>query len=118
MGLSRDEIRAVDDIKRVSVAVEEWDGDVPIRALSVRLRQVFVKLYDGVDDPEVPADVWLALNCACTDDGDRLFDDSDLDWLLDKASAALQLIGQKCLELNGLEEGAVEEAEKNSAAIL
>jgi len=113
MGLSRDQIKATDDIKRETVAVEDWDGDVFIQALSVRLRREFIRLYDGVDDPEVPADVWLTLNCACDEDGTRLFDDSDVEWLNDKSSRAVQLIGQRCLELNGLTEDAVEEAEKN-----
>jgi len=114
MGLSRDQIKATDDIKRESVAVEEWGGDVWVQALSVRDRQLFVKLYgEESGEPEMPADVWLILTCACDESGERLFGDDDADWLSGKASTAVQAVAYKCLELNGLTEGAVEEAEKN-----
>ena len=114
MGLSRDQIKAVDDIKREAVAVEEWDGDVWIKALSVRARQQFVKLY-GPDagEPAIPADVWLTMTCACDEDGARLFGEDDAEWLSDKSSRAVQQIGLACLSLNGLTEDAVGEAEKN-----
>ncbi len=116
MGLSRDQIRAVDDIKREAVTVEEWGGDVWVQALSVRARQQFVKLYgEDAGEPDVSADVWLTLTCACDEDGTRLFDgdDDDAEWLAGKSSRAVQQLGFACLKLNGLTEDAVGEAEKN-----
>lgn len=113
MALSRDAIKAADDIKRECVTVEVWGGDVFVRALSVRDRREFVKLYGEDGEAELEADVWLTVKCACDEDGARLFEDADAEWLVDKSSKAVQQLGLACLELNGLTEDGVDDAEKN-----
>lgn len=104
-------------LKRELVEVEEWGGEVFIRAMSVRDREEFVELYGGddedADNAPYPADVWLALKCVCDEDGNRLFGEDDASVLLDQPMSAVQRVGKACMKLNGLTRDAVEDAEKN-----
>ena len=121
--LSKAEICAVVDIRTQIVDVPEWGGSVAIRELTAAERDAFelsltVTAADGTRKVDV-SNMTARLSAACIvdpDTGDRLFSDAEVRELANKSGVALQRVFRAAQALNGMGAGAVEDAEKNSAA--
>lgn len=121
--LSRADIESANDIRTEIVAVPEWGGDVAVRQLTGAERDAFEASLvrttpDGKREPDLSS-MTAKLVAACLVDGvtgDRLFSDADVERLANKSATALRRVFEAAQKLNGMGAGAVEQAEKNSAA--
>lgn len=115
----RDKIRSARDIQTEVVDVPEWGVAVEVRSMSVRQRAVFVsasqdQTEEGVQRVEK---VYGGILVSCVFDpenGETVFDEDDLSWLMTEKSGAVidNLVG-RCLEVSGLKEKAIDEAGKS-----
>ena len=111
----RQKIRA-NKPKEERVKVPDW-GTVLIRGMTARARDEWDQWLSGrFKDDELDNDnirSALAIRCVYTTDGERLFEDSDEDWLGETDAEALSFIWPICTRISG-SSGDEEEEEKNS----
>src|SRR5579859_632078 len=108
--LTKTQILAADDLRRETVSVPEWGGEVLVRALSEAERQALLKDYD-----EEATDTRAKL-CALAivdESGAPLFTAADVEALSKKSAAALDAIFEAAKRLAGLAKGEIEAAKKN-----
>lgn len=121
MFLSRDDILKTDDLKRETVNVPEWDGDVIVRALNGRERddwEASIVQQRGKDMVRNLANVRakLVVRSVIDEDGNRIFEDRDANALGLKSAAALNRLFEVASRLSGLSDEDVEELAGNSDA--
>ena len=128
MSLTLDQIMAAPDRAVETVTVVEWGGDVRLRALSVldrawlerSLRSVLEKKGAPGEKPSIDEVELRKLHCevtyrsVCDDNGAQLF--QNLEQVEQRSHAAVELIFNAALRLNGFFAEAVDEAAKNSDA--
>jgi hypothetical protein len=119
--LSRDDILKTDDLKRETVNVPEWDGDVIVRALNGRERddwEASIVQQRGKDMVRNLANVRakLVVRSVIDEDGNRIFEDRDANALGLKSAAALNRLFEVASRLSGLSDEDVEELAGNSDA--
>lgn len=114
MALSRDQIRQAQDIKTETVEVPEWGGSVIVRGMTGTERDQFEQ--SNITGKGKNRDVNLRNYRAklvihsCVDEaGDRLFSETDADWLGKKSAAALSRIVDVASRLSGISDEDVEE---------
>lgn len=117
--LTREAILSADDLKRESVSVPEWGGDVVVQEMTAKARTAWSSaVYSKGDDGEVKADSdifssALLVACCVGEDGEPLFTASDIAALSKKSGKAVERVLTVALRLNGMSEAAREEAKKN-----
>lgn len=113
MSLTREQMKARRGVRpRVALEVPEL-GTVHIARFTAKDRDRFEQLVTGgkaggVNLENVRAK-FVAMVCV-NEDGTRMFEDSDADWIGDLDSDVVQSIVDKGFELNGIGKNAVEEA--------
>ena len=122
MSLSRDQILQADDIKKESVNIPQWGGEVWVKGLTGAERDAFeisiMEFREG-KKPKMVLENMRAKLCAmtvCDEKGNRIFKDDDVLALGKKSAKALSLIFDKAQELNGLSDEDVEKLSKNSVS--
>lgn len=112
--LSRDAILSADDLKKETVSVPEWGGEVVIATMSGQARdsweQSLIRNKEGNMD-NIRAR--LVAMSAVDEKGNRLFSDSDVDVLGKKSASALDRCVRVAQKLNKLTESELEELSKN-----
>lgn len=103
----------------VKVEIPELDNTVYLREMSVRERSEFnKKLFGGEEkDKTIPVQTWaLALVAAtvCDEHGTLLFNGADQEALWDASELKIGALAKQAAKINGLDQTAVESAEKNS----
>ena len=117
MALTRDEIKAKRGVRpRVAVEVPALGGTVYVAKLSARDREDFEFMVPGgkagsVNMRNIRAR-FLTLVCV-NEDGTRMFEESDADWLGDLDTDAVQAIVDAGFRLNGIGSDTLEDAVKN-----
>jgi len=118
MSLNRQNILEADDLKRRSVKVPEWGGDLYVREMTAMEAVVFdVWLYDNKDNKAEIAsnyNAMLVMLSACDEAGHRIFEDSDLDVLRSKNPKVIGKIARAVEKLNKLGQDDFEDDVKNS----
>ena len=114
----KDKIFAIDDIKKEVIEVETW-GNISIEVRSMTGLQRANLLNSAMDDQgntklEVLHSGTIIACCYDPETGDKIFDDSDAERLMEKGSAAINDLATKAMALSGLTPEAVKDAEKNS----
>ena len=116
MALSKNQILATNDIKKETVSVPEWGGEVIVKALSGSERDEYESsLFDGNKSKASMANVRAKL-CALSmvdDSGERMFTLKEAKELGNKSAAALDRVFKVAQDLSGLGAGAIEEAAEN-----
>lgn len=101
------------------VDVPEWGVTVGIRAMSARSRAHVMELSqnaDGLDAARVEA-MWSRTLVGCLVDpetGDPIFDEDDMEALMDKSAHVVERLWTACFERSGLTEAKANEAGKDS----
>jgi hypothetical protein len=119
--LDRESFRKIVDRPIVEVdmgAFSGWEGiTVLLRAMDGTRRRVFELHYADMPKGEKLPEFYremLLRECIVSPDGELVFtDDEALVEMAEKNSAALDLLYQRALKMNGLEVKSVEEAAKN-----
>lgn len=117
--LSKSAILGASDLKHEDVPVPAWGGTVRIRTMTGEERDEFRASIATGGDAGVPVGKFSAalLVATCVDEnGDRLFSAEDMAALHAKSGSSLDAPAAVAMRLNGLIDGAVEAAEKNSVS--
>lgn len=117
--LTADAILQADDLKRKTVNVPEWGGDVVVRELTGTERDSYeaqqtVRKGDRVEPNPIGFRARLVVRALVDENGNRLFKDTDAPKLSEKNGAVLDRLWDEIALLSGLVATAVEDAEKNS----
>lgn len=109
---ARYESRAL-KVERVPLPPEE--GEWYVKELSAPEDIAFNKAWDD-HEKNGQQTAWFVCCAACDADGNRVFDDADLPWLVQHVPGwVLRQVWRTGGKLNGLTKEATEELEKNSA---
>jgi hypothetical protein len=112
--LSRDQILKAMDLKVERVEVPEWDGAIHLRVMSVGER-------DAYENEWVKSKLTGMANfrtrflarTICDAQGNRLFEDKDVEILSKKSAAVMGRLWDESMSLNKLKNEDVEELAKN-----
>lgn len=106
-----------EDLKRETVPVPEWGGEVIVRTMTGAERDTFeseITGKKGVNRDNIRAK--LLARVLINEEGKRLFSDNDIADLGDKSGNVLDRLFGIAQNLNGIGAKDVEELEKNSGA--
>ncbi len=110
--LSREQILAADDLRRVKMEVPEWGGVVFVSTMTAADRGAFEAANEGASAQAIRE---RAVAATVTDaSGARLFTDDDVEALGAKSAKVLERLALAAFRLNGITDGDVEELVKNS----
>lgn len=117
--LTRDQILAADDLKRETLEVPEWGGEVIVRSLTGTERDAFedsvVKQRGNSRELNLRNARARLVSLSLIDEaGNKLFTDKDVDLLGRKSAAALDRVFAAAQRLSGLTEQDIDELAKNS----
>ena len=114
--LTGEDIRAVRDLPTEEVYVPEWDGTVLVRGLGGKAKDSYeesmLKEGGGLNYTNVRAR--LVVRCLVDEDGNRLFQDGDEEFLGTKSGVAIGRIFDVASRLSGLTKTDVETLVGNS----
>jgi hypothetical protein len=121
--LNKEQIKNAPDIETTDVAVPEWGGNVRVRGLTAKQRAAIVKRVTTFNNGNASVNVsqmqLLVVLVGCVDEsGNRLFSETDSDWLNDKGARPLFRVFQAIAKLSGMDGEAEEAAAKNSESTL
>ncbi len=112
--LTRADILAADDLKKIQVEVPEWGGSVYVRTMTGNDRDKFEDYCYSKTDKSVAGIMQLLLSMTLVDEfGVRLFNEDEIKVLGEKSAAPLSRLFEKARELNALNEKDVKDLEKN-----
>lgn len=112
--LSRDAILAADDLKKETVKVSEWGGEIIISTMTGEARDAWEQsLIKSKDNNMQNIRARLVAVSAMDENGNRLFSDSDVEALGRKSASALDRCVRVAQKLNKLTESELEELSKN-----
>lgn len=112
--LSREAILDVNDVRQERVSVPEWGGDVLLRSITSSEYDTYIQSTMSIEmagkrGTRAKADLQLTnakakLVCKCviSEDGIRLFKDSDVEVLANKSAGVLERLYDKILAISGL----------------
>ena len=117
--LTRDQILAAEDLKRETIDVPEWGGDVIVRSLTGAERDAFedsvVRQRGKTRELNLRNQGARLVSLSLIDEsGTRLFSDGDVEALGRKSAAALDRVFAAAQRLSGLTENDIDELAKNS----
>lgn len=117
--LTRDQILAADDLKRETIEVPEWGGEVIVRSLTGAERDAFedsvVKQRGKSRELNLRNARARLVSLSLIDEaGNKLFTDKDVDLLGRKSAAGLDRVFAAAQRLSGLTEQDLDELAKNS----
>lgn len=117
--LTRDQILSAADLKRETLDVPEWGGEVIVRSLTGAERDAFedsvVKQRGKTRELNLRnARARLVSLSLIDESGSRLFSDGDVEALGRKSAAALDRVFAAAQRLSGLTENDIDELAKNS----
>jgi len=120
----KQKIRAANDLAREILVVPEWDDvSIEVRSMSARQRAQFAAQIESAqrEDGVVQRieSLWRVVLLTCCfdpDSGEHVFEDDDIEWLMEeKSGVVIDRVANACLEVSGLREKAVDEAGKSSS---
>ncbi len=118
--LTKEEIFAVDDFPAAkTVPVPEWGGEVLIRAMSAGERDLYEqnlvagRLGDGDNTVVSNVRARLLAFVIVDEDGERLFDEADIETLGKKSVVAVDRVFAAAQKMNSLTHADVKALEKN-----
>lgn len=117
----RKRIMEVQDIRREPVEVPEWGLTLWVRGMTGRERDQYEEsLLEGRGNKARfrfrDARARMVVLCTTDEDGNRVFTDSDVEWLTNKSAAALDRLWGRIRELSGLSVKDEEELEGNPSS--
>lgn len=112
--LDRESILAVEDIVIELIPVPEWGGDVFVKGMTGRERDLFESgiVQISGDDSKIDMRDVRAKLCAksiCDESGKRLFSEADVKELSKKSAKALQRVFEVAQRLSGISDDDVKE---------
>jgi hypothetical protein len=113
MLLTKEQILAVDDLKKQLLEVPEWGGAVYIRVMNGLERDKFEEWASKSGATIEGIRARIASLCIVDVDGNRIFSDADADALCKKSGAALDRICSAIKKLNAVSDEDIKELAGN-----
>jgi hypothetical protein len=113
--LNREEILAKTDLKKETVTVEEWGGEVIVSSMSGTYRDAWeqsIRQKDASGNLVSPR-AKLVIFTVVDEQGNRIFKDDDIEAIGKISSEALEKICTVAMRLNGLGAEEISKAKKN-----
>lgn len=123
MSLTRDQILSNKSFRSKTIQIDEWGGEVRLKAISGAEREALEDaVYERIGDKlqvKKGASLLTALllRSMCDDDGNRLFQDGDIEFIRGIDSVTLNKLFKVAADVNGLSGEEEREIEKNSEAV-
>lgn len=112
--LSRADILAADDIKKIKISVPEWGGEVLVRTMTGDERDQFEDFCNAKGGKSIAGVMALLLSMTIADEsGHRLFSVDDVGALGKKSAAAISRLYMKSRKLNALTQKDIEDLAGN-----
>lgn len=118
MSLTREDVLGADDLKREPVDAPEWGGTVWVQELSAADAMEYdVWIFENKEDR---ASIMKGMNammvmlCACNEEGERLFSNTDLAEINSKAPEPVARIARAAFSINKMRDSDYEDEVKNS----
>lgn len=113
--LKREEILAKTDLKKETVTVAEWGGDVLVSEMSGTMRDNWEQSLIEKDaaGKRVSPRAKLVAFTVIDEKGERLFKDDDVALIGNLSSSSLEEVCAVAMRLNGLGSDAVDKSKKN-----
>jgi chorismate synthase len=102
MILNKNQIFASDDLPRETVEIEEWGGEVIVRALSCEEEKSIHRLTK--DGDVVGAQVHIVAKTVVGEDGAPVFSKADAGMLVKKSGAIIRRLAETAIRLSGLDD--------------
>lgn len=116
--LNRDQILAAEDLKRETVSVPEWGGEVLVSAVTGDARdELETHMFASGKSAEQRMKSFrarIAALCIVDETGNLLFTEADIEKLGRKSAKALQRVVRVAERLNGFSAAEVDDITKNS----
>lgn len=112
----RDKIKNCDDIKKEIVHLDTWDCDIEVRTISAKERSNIVSKAMDKDNKiknDILHSLMIIASCYDPETGEKIFQDGDHEWLLEKSSNPIEKLSASVMRLSGLSKDSMDEAEKN-----
>ena len=116
-----DKIRQADDRQENTINVEEWGVKIGVRSMTARQRSDMQERWAEAGEQSASTLYEnIILHCVFDPDtGESVFNEDDLDWLLEEKSAqVVDKIAQECLKVSGLMTDSVDEVGKGSLVLV
>lgn len=113
--LKREEILSKTDLKKETLSVEEWGGDVIVSEMSAAMRDGWEQAIREKDASGrlVSPRAKLVVFTVVDEEGERIFKDDDIEAIGKLSSATLEKICLVSMRLNGLGADEISKAKKN-----
>lgn len=116
--LTKDDILDCNDLESIEIEVPEWGGSVIVSTMTGTARDNYessiIKMVAGKAETDLyNIRAKLLASCLVDAEGNRLFDDDDIERLGMKSSAALERIFIVAQKLNAVTDEDIEEMAKN-----
>jgi hypothetical protein len=108
--LSKEQILAASDLKRVTVAMPEWGGEVILQEMTLEQRLSFEQALDPEGNNMRCA---IVAFCAVNEAGELLFTLEDVQALAKKNGKAIIRLSSKAIRLNRVQEREIEAEKEN-----
>lgn len=117
--LTREQILNADDLKRETIHIDEWGGDVIVREMTAYERIDLMNWANKMRETDEAkyltyAAAKFAVVSVIDENGEKMFTDDDLDALAHKNTNAVSKIADVAQRLSGMREEDNEEMIKNS----
>lgn len=112
----REKIKNANDIEKEVITIDVWDCDIEVRTMTAKQRANIlnkVMTEDGKIEHDNFHAMMIIYSCYDPETGEKVFDDKDKDWLLEKSAGPIELLVSKIMKHSGLSKDALVEAEKN-----
>lgn len=111
--LTAEDILNAQDTIIKKIKVDEWGGEVCIKEFTAAERQEYSAVFDGDDHPSDFLLAKIISMSVVNEKGEPIFKEDQVEALKHKSAVAMEKIAREVLVLNGLSDGAVEEAQGN-----
>lgn len=112
-------IKAVDDIQKEVVHVDEWGEDIEVRGMDGIGRAEFMKNAYDEDGKPIISELWpemVMATCYETGTDNKLFGPDDKEWLIKKNGRALSKLALVGMKLSGISDEARTDIKNGSSA--
>ena len=112
----KDKILGADDLVKKSVEVPEWDVTIDVCSMTARQRSEVLEGKIGADGGLNLVNLYpklLSVSLRDPETGELIFTEEEAEALLDKNSGILENLAKITVDLAGLGEKSLKEAEKN-----
>jgi len=110
--ISKKKFLESNDYEFKDIYIRQLDGEIRVRALSIKDQLAFEELASGHDD-QSELMFQLILKCCIDEDGELMFDEEDVINLKEKSADIIVTLFKAILNINNIDQNEVDNLAKN-----